>query len=644
MTGMPPDSTTATPAVQRFGNFLAAMVMPSLGVFVAWGMLAALVAPTGWFPSPDVAELIQPIMTYALPLLIGFTGGSIVHGVRGGAIGALATMGVVVGADVTMVIGAMVMGPTAAWLLKKIDSLMEGRAKAGFEMLLASFSMGILGVAVATAAHLAIGPAVQAAMVVLTSSMNWIVGHHLLPLLAIPVAPAQMVFANNAINFGIMMPLGLEQVAQSGKSILFLVDANPGPSVGTLLAISLFGKGSAKRTAPLAALVAGVGGIGEVYFPFVLMKPKLILATMGGIATSLALFAALGGGTTATPSPGSVLMMVALSPSNALLANLIGFFGGMVVSLLIGFLLLRWERPGKNGSEVDLPAKSDGDNARSGAAGLLHAYSATPVHTVVVACDAGMGSSAMGSSILRDKLRAASLQVDVRNSKIEAIPRGVDLIVTHTQLSERARQLHDDGRTRFMTITNFLEGDQYDDIVEYVRRANSESSDGKSEVRAEALADPPSDAEVTGSPAFSPEVLNASNVELGGRYGSKEAAINAAGQILVRQGYVLEGYVAAMQEREKVVSVYVGNNVAVPHGNQGSGPLILKSGVSVVQVPEGVAFGDDVAYVLFGIAGAGEEHLQILSRIAKFCSEPANVQRLRQARTSEELVAMIVGE
>lgn len=629
MTGMPPDNNTAVPAVQRFGNFLAAMVMPSLGVFVAWGLLATLFAPTGWIPNQHLAELIRPIMTYVLPLLIGFTGGNILHGVRGGAIGALATMGVIVGADATMVSGAMVMGPTAAWLLKKVDQFFEGRAKPGFEMLLANFSMGILGVAIAIAGYLAVGPVVQAALVVLTSCLNWILGQHLLPLLAIPVAPAQMFFANNAINFGIMMPLGVEQVAQSGKSILFLVDANPGPSVGTLLAISVLGKGMAKRTAPMAALVAGVGGLGEVYFPFVLMKPKLVFATMGGIATSLALFALLGGGTVAPPSPGSVLVMMALSPSNALLANLAGFLGGMVVSFLIGSLLLRWDKPGWEDSEPAAvhQAGRDDHGTLEQAGGLTGA----PVNTIIVACDAGMGSSAMGASILRSKLRQSKLDVEVRNSKIEAIPAGVDVIVTHTQLSDRAKQLHDDGRVRFMTITNFVEADQYDEIVAYVQRVKS--------------AQAPRPANITPAEApgrLAPEVLNVGNVELNCRFASKEEAIDAAGRILVREGYVVEGYLASMQEREKLVSVYVGNNVAIPHGSQGSDELIIRSGVSVVQVPDGVRFGDDVAYILFGIAGKGDAHLGILSRIAELCSQPASVVGLRGARTREALVGMIM--
>ncbi|MET0955558.1 MAG: PTS mannitol transporter subunit IICB, partial [Cryobacterium sp.] len=457
--------------MQKFGNFLSGMVMPNLGVFVAWGLLTALFIPTGYLPNANLAELVSPIMTYALPLLIGFTGGRLVHGVRGGAIGALATMGVIVGSDVTMLMGAMVMGPLAGWLLKQVDKFFENRVKVGFEMLISNFSMGILGLGLVVAAYIGVGPVFEGLIAILSAGVDWILAHNLLPLLAIFVAPAQVLFLNNAINHGIMAPLGIEQVEQFGRSILFLVDANPGPSVGTLLAISIFGVGMAKNTAPMAALIAGVGGIGEVYFPFVLMNPKLVFATMGGIATSLAMFVMFDGGTVATPSPGSIFAIIALTPNGALLGNLIGFFAGMIVSFVLGALLLKVGKQ-KGAEETELADGSTAERDAFNKTLLEGDLSATTIRSIVVACDAGMGSSAMGASILKSKIRKAMLDVEVTNSKIEEIPKGVDLIVTHTSLIDRTMKMHDDGVVKFMTITNVVEGPQFDEIVALVKRAN----------------------------------------------------------------------------------------------------------------------------------------------------------------------------
>lgn len=458
--------------VQRFGNFLSGMVMPNLGVFVAWGLLTALFIPTGWLPNPHLGALVSPILTYLLPLLVGFTGGYIVHGQRGGALGALATMGLIIGSDVTMLSGAMVIGPTAAWIMKKVDNYLEGKFRAGFEMLISNFSMGIIGLLITLLGYLIIGPIIEFLIHVLSAGVNWTISHKVLPLISIFVAPAQVLFLNNAINHGIMAPLGLEQVAETGKSVLFLVDANCGPSVGTLLAISLFGKGMAKKTAPTAALIAGVGGIGEVYFPFVLMKPVLVFATMAGITTSLSCFLMLGGGTVATPSPGSFIALLMLTPKGAMVGNLVGFFAGMLVSFLVASVILKLDR---SQAAEEEPGELAADVAATSGLALIVPEATQPLKRIIVACDAGMGSSAMGASILRNKLRKAMLDVEVNNSQIEAIPGGADLIVTHTRLIDRAKKLHDDGRVQFIAIENFMEAKTWDAIVGMVkqRRENS---------------------------------------------------------------------------------------------------------------------------------------------------------------------------
>lgn len=627
------ENKTALVKVQRFGNFLSGMVMPNLGVFVAWGILTALFIPTGWIPNDYLGELVSPILTYAMPMLIGYTGGKMVHGTRGGAIGVLATMGVIVGADVTMLSGAMVMGPLAAWLMKKVDNVLDGRFKPGFEMLVSNFSMGILGLIIVIAGYVAVGPVMQGILNVLSTGVNWVLEHRLLPLLSVFVAPAQVLFLNNAINHGIMGPLGLEQVAEVGKSILFLVDPNCGPSVGTLLAVSIFGRGMAKRTAPMAAIIAGIGGIGEVYFPFVLMKPKLVFATMGGMATSLGLFQLLGGGTVATPSPGSFFAILMLTPKGAMVGNLVGFFAGMAVSFTIGMLLLKTERGTED--EEELVDGSLEERAKYNNAVLMQGVSGIAINKIVVACDAGMGSSAMGASILKTQAKKAMLDVDIINTKIEEIPSDTDLVVTHTQLVERAKKLHDDGHKKFMTITNFMEGEQYKDIIEYLKQVKA--AEGQ-------IAEPINKVEKKHPVPISKEVLKPDNIRLNQSFDTKEAAINQAGELLVNGGYVKPAYIQSMQEREKSVSVYVGNHVAIPHGTGTSEDLIIKSGISVVQVPNGVKFGNETAYVLFGIAGKENSHLDILSKIADFCSEPENVERIKQASSEEEILAMLMAE
>ncbi|MEI8672172.1 PTS mannitol transporter subunit IICB [Vibrio sp. SA48] len=431
--------------IQRLGNFLSGMVMPNLGIFVAWGLLTALFIPTGWLPNEHLAKLVGPILNYLLPMLIGFTGGYMIHNRRGGALGALATVGLIVGTDITMLSGAMIVGPLSAYLMKKIDLSLEGKFKAGMEMFVSNFSMGFVGLAIVILCYLLIGPIVQGLMTILMAGVNWTLDTGTLPLISIFVAPAQVLFLNNAINHGIMGPLGIEQVAEMGKSILFLVDANCGPSVGTLIAISLFGKGMAKRTAPTAAFIAGVGGIGEVYFPFILMKPILVLATMAGITTSLSLFILLGGGTVATPSPGSFFAMLMLTPKGAMTGNLIGFFAGMAVSFTVGAIILKMTGKNDLAEEEDPETISSKESISHNSAtyNQLNSIDPSDVKLIVVACDAGLGSSAMGASVLRTAMSKAMINIKVINTKIEEVPDDADIIITHAQLADRAKKSMD---------------------------------------------------------------------------------------------------------------------------------------------------------------------------------------------------------
>ncbi len=235
-------------AVQRFGKFLSSMVMPNIGAFIAWGFITALFIEKGWLPNAQLATLNGPMLNYLLPVLIAFQGGKLIGGDRGGVMGAIATIGVIVGApDYPMLMGAMVMGPLAGFVIKKFDQAMDGRMPAGFEMLINNFSIGIFGMLLAIVGYYAIGPFMSAVLVVLKGGVQVLVNHNLLPLAAIFIEPAKVLFLNNAINHGIFTPIGIEQAAEAGKSIMYMLEANPGPGLGLLLAYWAFSKDKATK-------------------------------------------------------------------------------------------------------------------------------------------------------------------------------------------------------------------------------------------------------------------------------------------------------------------------------------------------------------------------------------------------------------
>jgi PTS system mannitol-specific IIC component len=447
---LPAESGTSLRArIQAFGGFLTAMVIPNVGAFIAWGLLTALFIPTGWLPNEDLAAPVGPMITYLLPLLLAFTGGKLVHGHRGGVAGAVGTIGLIVGAEIPMFLGAMIMGPLSAWLIKQVDRVLEPRIRTGFEMVVNNFTLGFLGLGLIISSYKVVGPVISALNDQLLTAINALVDTGALPLLSIINEPAKVLFLNNVIDQGIYYPLGLQVAADEGKSIFFMVASNPGPGLGLLLAFWLFGHNRVIRdSAPGAVIIHFLGGIHEIYFPYVLMKPSTILAMIAGGASGIATFMLFGVGLTAGPSPGSIFAYLALTPPGDHLGVIAGVLVAAVVSFVITAAILKLGRSsGEDDSDLAEHAersramKAEGSAVLSGAMGTSNGTrDGADVRRVVFACDAGMGSSAMGASAFGKRLRSAGRDdVTVTHAAIEAVPADTDLVVVHQDLAHRAR-------------------------------------------------------------------------------------------------------------------------------------------------------------------------------------------------------------
>ena len=452
--------------VQKFGSNLSGMVMPNIGAFIAWGIITALFIPTGWIPNEKFGSLVDPMIGYLLPLLIAYTGGKIVHGDRGGVVGATATMGVIVGASVPMFLGAMLVGPLGGFLMKKIDKVLEGKIKSGFEMLVNNFSAGILAAVLALISYVIIGPLVLALNNVLAAGVGAIINMGILPLAHIFIEPAKVLFLNNAINHGILGPLGIEQVAEAGKSILFMLETNPGPGLGILLAYMLFGKGTSKNTAYGSAIIHFLGGIHEIYFPYILMKPSLILAAMAGGASGTLIFSIFKSGLVATPSPGSIFAYLAMTPRGGYIGVLLGVLVSTIVSFLVASAILKVAKEPNDDISTAVNKMEEMKGKKRSVSHTLRdeEKSYKNVKKIIFACDAGMGSSAMGASLLRKKITEAGLDVEVINKSINDIPDDADIIITHKDLTQRARAKNNNAI--HLSVDNFLGSPVYDEIVE----------------------------------------------------------------------------------------------------------------------------------------------------------------------------------
>jgi PTS system mannitol-specific IIC component len=653
--------TGARVHVQKFGTFLSNMVLPNIGAFIAWGLITALFIEVGWItlvgdklfgypPGVDAGEysygfvsalggwdgehigIVGPMITYLLPILIGYTGGRMMYddNIRGGVVGGIATMGVIAGTEIPMFMGAMIMGPLGGWTMKKVDSLWEGKIRPGFEMLVNNFSAGIWGGILATFGFFVMSPIVTWISDRLGSGVDFLVENNVLPLTSLIIEPAKVLFLNNAINHGVLTPLGTQEVVEQGKSVLFLLEANPGPGLGLLLAYSVFGRGLAKASAPGAAIIHFLGGIHEIYFPYVLMKPKLIVAMIAGGMTGVFINVLFDVGLRAPAAPGSVFAVYAQTVSDSYVGVTLSLLGAAGVSFLVASLLLKTDRADEEGDLAGATASMETMKGKKSLASSVLAGAPAgegpEIKSIVFACDAGMGSSAMGASVLRRKIHAAGHgDVTVVNKAISNLSDTYDLVVTHQDLTDRARL--QSPSAIHVSVDNFMGSPRYDEIVELIDQTDA------------GVAEPAADEGL--EEVLDSQVLSEGSIVLAGTATTRDEAITEAGRLLVDAGAVDASYVDAMHEREKSVSTHMGNLLAIPHGTNEAKGAIQRTAISFVRYPGLIDWNGKPAEFVIGIAGAGNDHLGLLARIAEIFVDSEQVDRLRQAQTPADVLAVL---
>ena len=594
-------------SIQKFGKFLSSMVMPNIGAFIAWGFITALFIPDGWLPNEGLASIQPYMLTYLLPALIAYTGGKLVGGARGGVMGAIAVMGCIAGVGGTdgqpMLMGAMVMGPFAGWVIKIFDKKMENHMPAGFEMLINNFSVGIFGMLIAIIGYWIIGPVMTGILTVLSAGVDVLVSHSLLPLSAIFIEPAKVLFLNNAINHGIFTPIGAEQAATTGSSIMYMLEANPGPGLGVLLAYWMFAKDkTTKQSAPGAIIIHFFGGIHEIYFPYILMNPLVIIAPIVGNICAILFFSITGCGLKAPASPGSIIAFLAMAPKDKIVLIIIGIIIATIVSFLIASPIIKLT--GGKGESLEAAKDSVSQmKAESKGVAVDNTCSAEEVSSdvkkIIFACDAGMGSSAMGATKFKNRIKDVRPDITVSNTSVDEIPTDADIAVVQVTLVARAKKSAPNAK--IITIGNFLSDPALDALYEKLTTGGEKA-----------------------------QVINAASIKLNQTPVSKEDAIRAAGQLLVEQGCVEESYIEAMLERERRVSTYMGMGIAIPHGTSEVKGTVKKTGIVLIQYPEGVDFGNEKAQLVFGIAGIGDEHLELLANICNILEDGDILEEMKK--------------
>jgi len=442
--------------LERVGRHLSTVVFQNITALMSLGLIRILFSPMGWFPNPHLYQTVNPALYYLVPTLFAYTGGKVIGGQRGGVTAAFVTIATAVGElnGFSLILPALIIGPLIGFCIKKVDMLLEGRIPIGFELLFYNAAAGIVGCLFSFLFIQYFDTLFIRMMNVLISGIQYLVESNLLPLLAIIIEPGKVLFFNNAINHGILEPLGILHAKESGTSIFFLMETNPGPGLGLLLAYYFMMRGKDKKIGNIksSTIIHALGGIHEVYFPYALMNPFVIIALVLGGLTGNLIFVLLHAGLVATPSPGSTILMLIMAPMSMQLPVLTGFAASAIVTFSSALLILSRQPGNENEEESDRVEDVIVINSKIG-----------EIRKIIFACDAGMGSSAMAAAMLRKRTVDWEREFTIENASIEEIPADTDIVVVNKHLLARAQVVVPDAE--FWPVSSFVDEDLYDQLV-----------------------------------------------------------------------------------------------------------------------------------------------------------------------------------
>lgn len=416
--------------------------MPNLSIFIAWGFLSFITPYFSGELAQRLNEVSEWMLHLLLPILIGYLGGKLTGNQRGAIVGAIATLGIIVGSTAPQIVGAMIMGTLAGKVYDFFENKVKEQFTIGYEMLIHNLLVGIIGGVCCLLGMIVITPLISSVSQMISQAILWLTEMKMLTLAHVLLEPLKVLFFNNIINHGILTPLGIEFAQQENSSILFLMEANPGPGIGVLLAILFQGRRETKTNAGSALMIQAIGGIHEIYFPFVLIKPKLILAVILGGASGTFLFQLLHVGLSAPVSPGSLIVILTNTPTHQLLAVSFGILVSILVTFSCALFLLRKE-------VVNVEQEKSNDEERE---------EMQPVKNkkIIFACDSGMGSSAMGAALLKKQLQVANLPASVDYTSIYQVKDQPDqLIIVQSELTVLAQQQAPN--SQILSLDHFLE-------------------------------------------------------------------------------------------------------------------------------------------------------------------------------------------
>lgn len=592
--------------LKKTAEFISHIVVKNIPFFIVIGIVTLL----------DLGEFKTLLYSTLLPVIMAYTAGSTIEEKYGGITAVIIMGGVLAQYKIGSLLEPIFIGAAGGYSIKKYGEFIKKYEYPGYEMLINNLGLASIGLSLIWLINKGLPFYEEFQLLFQQNVVSRLFNVEYLPLYSIIIEPSKVFFMNNFINHGIFSVLGVSELTEKGKSIFFLLETNPGPGLGMLMAYFFTGKKEAKRKETLSNIfIHSIGGIHEVYFSYVLRNLRMILPLILGGMSGIYLFSKLNLGLVGIASPGSVFLIMILAPFKDKLPVLFSIAVSAGVSFFLSYIMLRQQQ----NFEIDPEEKKEKDI-------LLEPedipHKVTQYKNICLVCDAGMGSSAMGLTFLRRKLEKNNLTgtgIHVVNCSIDNIKyKNPDVIIVHNQLLERTKK--EISGVEIIVIDDFLDPKPYDLLIEKIKKQRK----------------PLKKVEHT---------LEKENIILGLKRVKKEEALTKLGKSMYENGYVDSPYIDSILERESLGSTYTGKGIALPHGTAKGRMYIKKTGLVIHQYPYGIDFGNgNIVYVLIGVAALEDEHIEIISKIADIIDDEKASEILATAMDIEDVYKILCME
>lgn len=445
-------------------KFYSSIIAANLPLFIMLGFISLAFSNSGLFPNEKMALVSQSCYSYLLPTILAYYAGKKIGGESGAFTGAVCGLAISIFSAYTSFIASIFMGTLCGVLCRFLKEKIKFDKFTGFEMISKNIFFGAVGVITVSLTYFIFAPIFSYIDLFFSNLIEYLSDVKTLPITTSVIETLKVFSLNNSINHGFLIPAGVENTAKFGKSVFFLLETNPGPGLGILLALYILNKDRRKYFASCMTVQA-IGGIHEIYFPIVLSNLKLLIALILGALSGNLVFYLLHAGARGAISPGSIITIFLMCSPSDWLAILLGIATSAVVSCISACLILEFDSHKSKEIESD---DNTSERIETTSEPLFNLPDFGYVEDIVFVCDAGIGSSVMAASMFKKMLIENELGgISVSSSPVDEIPEDADLLICQKIISTKARDYNE--YATIIEVENFMDSNMYKAIIEKIK-------------------------------------------------------------------------------------------------------------------------------------------------------------------------------